>query len=433
MASLRRITHKSGRVVYRIVICLGYDAQGHKLVKNLTYSVNQSATRKQQEQEARKYAMDMEDRMKYGWDLQAPKLSFEEFAGKWLMDVKGRLAYGTYVGYEQLLRSRILPYFKTYKLACVGTADIEAFYGTLADTYSTGTIRRYANVLSSIFSAARRWGMMEGNPCRDARKPRKKQEEGHLRYFTPQESLLFLKSLELTYELSCRRYSRDDKGDSDHRTRAYMRSYKVPIQFKVFFTLSMFCGFRRGETLALCWEDIDMENLEISISKAVGRTEKGFACKEPKNSSALRKVPFPESIKPLLLQYQAEYEIRQNKIGDAWQGTGNLFIQADGKRMGHTTVYQYFVRHLERYNRWISEYPAQAAEQKMTQLPRIPLHGLRHSCATLLNYLDVNMVDISKYLGHSSCSTTMNIYAHSFEKQRRVASERLDEFIRTNI
>ena len=56
MASVNRVTYKSGRVVYRIVICMGYDNRGKKLVKNLTYSVNQSATPKQQEREAVKYA-----------------------------------------------------------------------------------------------------------------------------------------------------------------------------------------------------------------------------------------------------------------------------------------------------------------------------------------------------------------------------------------
>ena len=52
MASVKRVVHKNGRVVYRIVVCLGYDKKGNKLVKNMTYSVNQSATPKQQEREA---------------------------------------------------------------------------------------------------------------------------------------------------------------------------------------------------------------------------------------------------------------------------------------------------------------------------------------------------------------------------------------------
>lgn len=405
MASLKRIIHKSGRVVYRIVICLGYDAQGNKQVKNLTYSVNQSATKRQQEKEAWKYAMDMEDRIKYGYGLEDEKLSFEEFAGKWLVEMKAELAYGTYIGYEQLLRSRILPFFRTYKLAQVRTADIEAFYSTLADVYCAGTIRRYANVLSGIFTAAIRQNLLAANPCREARKPRKKQEE-QLRYFTPRQSLMFLKSLSIPYP--------------------------VPTQFRVFFTLSIFCGFRKGETLALCWEDIDFDRLEISVTKAIGRTESGFGLKEPKSRTALRRVPFPESILPLLTQYREEYDARRLAMGDSWQGKDNLFTRSDGSLMGHTTAYQYFVRHLTRYNRWVREQKGAAEAQGMEELPAIPLHGLRHSCATLLNYLDMNIVDISRYLGHASCSTTMNIYAHSFEEQKRVASRKLDAFLQTN-
>ena len=77
MASVKRVEYKSGRVVYRIVICMGYDKRGKKLVKNLTYSVNQSATPKKQEKEALKYAMEMEDKLKYGYDFNAEKMSFK--------------------------------------------------------------------------------------------------------------------------------------------------------------------------------------------------------------------------------------------------------------------------------------------------------------------------------------------------------------------
>lgn len=412
MPSLKRITHKNGRVVYRIVICLGYDSQGNKLVKNMTYSVNQSASVKKQEREALKYAMDMEDRLKYGYACDTAKISFEDFAARWLNSVKEELAYGTYVGYEQLLRSRILPFFKAYKLACVRTSDIEAFYGTLTDEYTIGTIRRYANVLSCIFQAAVRWNILGGNPCRDARKPKARQEP-RLRYFTPQQSLVFLKSL----NLAC---------------PAERGGYTVPTQFRVFFTLSIFCGFRKGETLALNWEDIDFEAREISITKAIGRTSEGFGYKTPKNRTAVRRVPFPVSILPMLLQYRSEYDALRESMGSGWQGNGNLFVQRDGKLMGHTTTYQYFVKHLKRYNRWVEKHPQEAGQEGLEPLPAIPLHGLRHSCATLLNYLDVNIVDISRYLGHASCSTTMNIYAHSFEEQKRAASDKLNAFIETN-
>ena len=430
MASLKRVTHKSGRVVYRIIICLGYDGQGKKLVKNLTYSVKQSASPRQQEREARKYAMEMEDRIKYGCGAEVETISFADFAGKWLESVKGEVACGTYVGYEQLLRSRILPYFRTYKLAHIKASDIEAFYATLTKVYSIGTIRRCANVLSCIFGTARRWDMLESNPCREARKPRKKQEMGKLRYFTPQQSLMFLKSLNLPYYIgSCPQNPEDPTPESTDQGR---KACHVPLQYKVFYTLSIFCGFRKGETLALRWEDIDFERMEISISKAIGRTEEGFGCKEPKNPSSVRKVPFPESMLPLLEEYRREYEQKMIDLCSQWDGQGYLFIRPDGERMGHTTAYQYFIRHLARYNQWVRDDPARAEKEGLEELPDIPLHGLRHSCATLLNYLEVNIVDISRYLGHASCSTTMNIYAHSFERQKRVASSKLNEFIKKN-
>ena len=133
MASLKRITLKNGRVVYRIVISLGYDSQGRKLVKNCTYSVDQSATPRQQEREALKYAMDLEDRFKYGHDFCDGKMSFEDFAYQWLENGKEGIAYGTYIGYEQLLRSRILPYFKGYRLARIRVPEIVKGSGWHAD------------------------------------------------------------------------------------------------------------------------------------------------------------------------------------------------------------------------------------------------------------------------------------------------------------
>ena len=74
-----------------------------------------------------------------------------------------------------------------------------------------------------------------------------------------------------------------------------------------------------------------------------------------------------------------------------------------------------------------------AEAQGLEELPMIPLHGLRHSCATLLNSFQVNIVDISKILGHAKSSTTMDIYAHSFEARNKEAARKMDEFLRTNL
>lgn len=408
----------------------------NKLVKNLTYSVNQSATPKQQEREAKKYAMDMEDKLKYGYDYNAEKMSFEDFAYKWLESVKDNIAYGTYAGYKQVLESRIIPYFKGDKIAHIKTPHIEAFYRTLVDDYSAGTIKRFANVLNLIFKTAKRYSMIENNPCQDAQKPKRKDEDEGLKFFTPKQALMFMKSLDMSYEVTYKGHQRIDDTGKPYYVNEYTESYTVPTQYKVFFTLSLFCGFRKGETLALHWNDIDFKEKKISISKSVGMTENGFDYKEPKTKKSVRKVSIPDDVIPLLKQYHFEYIQTRFSHGTAWQGDlsngGNLFIQADGKLMGHTTPYQYFTKHLHRYNEWVQNNPDKAKAEGLEELPIIPLHGLRHSCATLLNYLEVNIIEISKTLGHSTCSTTMNIYAHSFEEQQEEVATKVNEFLRLN-
>lgn len=121
------------------------------------------------------------------------------------------------------------------------------------------------------------------------------------------------------------------------------------------------------------------------------------------------------------------------KIGDKWRGEGNLFMQSDGKLMGLHTPYHRMQSHLRRYNEWVEEENKNLPKDKqLEKLPVIKLRGLRHSCATLLNYLGVNIIDIANVLGHAQTSTIVNIYAHSFEEQTRVASDKIDEFMREN-
>ena len=292
------------------------------------------------------------------------------------------------------------------------------------------------DVLRTLKLMHKRYSMIENNPCQDAQKPKRKDEETGLKFFTPKQALMFMKSLDMSYEVTYKGHQRVDDTGKPYYVNEYTESYTVPTQYKVFFTLSLFCGFRKGETLALHWNDIDFKEKKISISKSVGMTENGFDYKEPKTKKSVRKVSIPDDVIPLLKQYHIEYIQTRFSHGTAWQGDlnngGNLFIQADGKLMGHTTPYQYFTKHLYRYNEWVQNNPDKAKTEGLEELPIIPLHGLRHSCATLLNYLEINIIEISKTLGHSTCSTTMNIYAHSFEEQQEEVATKVNEFLRLN-
>lgn len=137
----------------------------------------------------------------------------------------------------------------------------------------------------------------------------------------------------------------DDTG-KPYYVNDYAESHKVDTQYKIFYTLSVYCGFRKGETLAIHWDDISFEKKEISISKSVGKAETGVEYKKPKTKTSIRTVTFPEQIIPLLKQYRTEYNLLRLRLGSAWKGDGNLFIRDDGQLMGRSTPYQFFKRNM---------------------------------------------------------------------------------------
>ncbi|HEY5556671.1 site-specific integrase [Acetobacterium sp.] len=430
MASIKKVENKKG-VVFRITVSNGYDMQGRKIKQTTTFTPDISMTPKQQERSANKFAMEFEDKVKHGACFDGEKQSFEEFAYNWLEYMKDNLTYSTYEGYKYYLENKMIPFFKSYKIAFIKIPLIEEFYKTMVDEYAHSTIAKFSFILSSMFSTAIRWQMIEINPCKNAILPKTNKEKPGIKYFTPQQSLLFLKSLEMTFPVKYTGHNRvNDEGKMYHINDYYMDCREVSTQYKLFFNIALFCGLRKSEALALHWNDIDFEKRIIDISKSVTKTEEGIEYKKPKTYSSIRIVSIPDSLIPLLRQYKAEYNQYRLLLGDAWKGDGNLFIQSDGKLMGRSTTYNYFINHIKRYNKWVTENKEYPKEKGLEELPMIALHGLRHSCATLLNYLGVNIIDISSILGHADTSTTMNIYAHSFEKQSRVASDKMDEFIR---
>lgn len=432
MASLKKNVKKNGEVVYRVQITLTDKNTNKRKDKVITFKPNQNSSPKQQEKEEQKFAMEWEDKLKNGESYEGEEMSFADFAEKWLESRKEDLAYSTYTGYVQIVNNKIVSYFGRYKVARIKPPMIEDFYKTLLGSHANGSIQKVKNVLSGMFRTAVRWQMIQVNPCRDAKVAKNQEEETTLKYFTPEQSLMFLRSLDMEFETVIRGHEWIDDTGKPYLVADYTESRKLPLQLKVFYTISLYCGLRKGETLALHWNDIDFENRTISISKSVGKGEEGAVIKKPKTVTSIRTVTFPDDMTPLLKQYRSEYNQYRFSLGTAWQGDGNLFIQDDGKLMGRSTSYQAYKRHIRRYNEWVRENPEEAKKGGYEVLPEIPLHGLRHSCATLLNYLEVNIIDISKILGHAKSSTTMDIYAHSFEEQNTEAANKLNDFLLNN-
>ena len=157
----------------------------------------------------------------------------------------------------------------------------------------------------------------------------------------------------------------------------------------------------------------------MSITKSVTLVKGTPVIKPPKTETSIRTLTLPSFSIQLLKQYKIEQNEYRLSLGDQWIGENYLFIQWNGKLMNKSTPYHTFKRIIKKYNSTVSN--------EIDMLPQIPLHGLRHTSATLLIAEKVDVKTVSTRLGHSQTSTTMDIYAHALKKMDQKASDALEQ------
>lgn len=168
--------------------------------------------------------------------------------------------------------------------------------------------------------------------------------------------------------------------------------------FALFAIMAYYTGLRRGELLALTYEDINRKQLSIRVNKAVTYQGETPIVKAPKTEAGGRTVHFPAP----LLDY-----IPKN-------GSGIIFAGKDG-----------LLRHSEFRTAW--KHYADAIGISFTP------HQIRHNYATLLVENDVPVLAAASQLGHSDVRTTMGVYAHLRAQQVKKANDIIDNAFGANL
>lgn len=176
--------------------------------------------------------------------------------------------------------------------------------------------------------------------------------------------------------------------------------------FPLWFTLAR-TGMRRGEALALQWRDLDFKGGRISIRRAADSATRGRT-KVPKSGGA-RVI---DADAQLMTTLKALKATRGGIALDLARPTAFIFGHDDGRLRDPVLV----------SNRWIRRMAA--ANKALPDLPRIPLHALRHTHATLLLQLGESPKVVQERLGHASISITMDIYSHVNPTMQRAAADR---------
>ena len=368
---------------YVIRVSCGYDTDGRQVYQSMTWRPEKEMTAKQIEKELSRQVVLFEEKCKMGYQSKAVK--FETFAEEWFEEyAKPNLRNTTYERLLQL-RKRVYEELGYLRMDKITARQIQLFVNGLSKdgaNEKTGkplapkTIRHYLSLISDIFSYAVKMGVASDNPCSRVTVPKIEQKEKKI--YTVEEVTKFLTELE-----------------------------NEPLKYKVFFNIAVFSGFRRGEILGLEWKDVDFENDVISVRRTSCYTaQKGIYTDTTKTRKSQRSMKFPKKIMALLADYRQEQIEEARRIGSKWIDTDRLFVKWNGEPMNNQTPYG-----------WLKEFC------EKNDLPFYGLHSFRHLFASLLVNQGVDIVTVSGALGHSTVSTTSNIYCHMIENSQERASE----------
>ena len=309
-------------------------------------------------------------------------MTVEKWMRSWLeTDLLGGIKASSYLTYQNQMNRHILPCLGRMQMASITPEMVHSFLECLqAKGLGENTVRGIYRLLSAAMRAALDDGIISKNPCRKICV--KRGERVQQRVFSREEQKKVEKTLSQGEDLTA--------------------------------LFAMYTGLRLGEICGLRWSDINWENGTATVCRTVQRlkrmdTDKCLKCGgaktylmigSPKSPSSCRTIPIPTFLLKRL-------EIQKKQRSAAQPTTGYIF--GTGMRAADPRTIQ------RRF----------AGVVRRLEIPDAHFHTLRHSYATRLLEMGVDVKTVSQLLGHSSAKTTLDCYAHSLLDQQRSAVAKL--------
>lgn len=361
---------------YLIRVSDGFDLEGNRKSFAMTWTPEPKMTSRQIEKELARVAIEFEDSVKRGKIIRDAKMRFADWCPIYLQNVSGRLAPSTYQSYEKVIENYLNPAFGAMKLKDIHPQHVQSFVRNLQEPtagiqhkLSPSTIKRVYSVLQAILHNACKLGYIPENPATRDRIELPSTDDPEVDIFTKEEIERILDLLQ-----------------------------NEPLMYQSLINLAIITGCRRGELVALKWEDVDFKSLVVSINKSnyISKAN-GIQTKSPKTSGSIRLVAIPPFCAELLKRYRREQKAERIRLGDQWIDEDWIFTQWNGAPMYPTTPTAWFSEFLKRH-----------------ELPHRKFHALRHTSATLLLVNGADIKTVGSRLGHRKLSTTKR-YVHKVE------------------
>jgi integrase len=164
-------------------------------------------------------------------------------------------------------------------------------------------------------------------------------------------------------------------------------------------------GMRRGEAIGLRWSDVDLEVGRLSVRRALIPINREVVVSEPKTAKGRRAVALDPGTVEVLKTQAARQLDEQKEWDEACVETGLVFTAENGAALDPESVSRYF---------------RQAVKKAM--LPKIRLHDLRHTHATLCLQAGIHPKVVSERLGHATVSITLDTYSHAIPAMQEEAA-----------
>ncbi|MBG9786618.1 site-specific integrase [Brevibacillus laterosporus] len=384
MASIER----RGKDSFRLIVEVGYDANGKRIKRTKTIK---GVGKREAEKELAKFIMEVES----GEYIAPEKMTLATFVDEWKEKyAKRELAPKTLENYLIQINNRILPEFGHMRLDQIKPLHIITFINKLQGEgirndnregkLSSSMIEYIHKVLKNIFNRAVEWKVIKKHPMESLKKPKVEQEE--MSVYEEEEIRLLFIALE-----------------------------KESLMWRTMVTLALTCGLRRGELLALEWDNVNFEESYIYIKQSLSYSkESGYLIKEPKTKNSKRKVSIPLSIIPDLKELKKQAMKDRLKAEELWEGGERFFVFTSwhGKPLYPSSVKTWWSRFTKRH-----------------ALRYIRFHDLRHTSATLLINQGVHTKIVSQRLGHAKTSTTNDIYAHVLLSADKETAKHFDSLL----
>lgn len=337
--------------------------------------------------------------------------TFAEFAQIWLDNkVRPNAGERCVKKYLGALNNRILPYIGDIKLKDLTKQKLENYFNTIKNTKTNyekrkennlvkpDTVKKWKSIIHACLEYAVDCELLNKNPCNKIKitftnttdenriKELVKIKKEKISYYNFEEFKEVCNLLEKEFL----EYYNNTTIAGEKKLREVGRRFIVLLALKT--------GMRRSELFGLTREDLSIDNATFEVNKSRHYLAgKGKFTKYPKNDSSIRTKSLPKSILSYLKLY---YELLD--------------------RLEYKNVYIFDYLSIDGICSWFDNW------QKKNKIRNIRFHDIRHTHATILLYLGVDVKTISERLGHADIQTTLNIYADVLKELDEQSAEKID-------